>query len=228
MMNPKASTPPSEPSANRLEVAAATRELIHELVAAEPNDDTFLELARTLRAASQTLRAAPRSERVMPDFATLAELRDAGVNVVDHVMADRAIAGAANPASVAITTRREGDEAVADVRFGRAFEGAPGRVHGGLVAAVFDDLTGYALSIAREPGFTGRLTVSYRAPVPVDRPIVFRARYRERIGRKLFVDAEAHVEDVLLATAEALFILVDRDHFLTHANELLDQQKHTS
>lgn len=41
-----------------------------------------------------------------------------------------------------MTFRREGDEIVADVRFGRAFEGAPGRVYGGIVAAIFNDVTG--------------------------------------------------------------------------------------
>jgi len=209
----------------RLEAAAAARELLHELVAAEPGDLALRQLARTLRDASATLREAPRRVRVMPDFETLAELRDSGANVTDYALADRAVAGPANPASVEFRSRREGDEAVADVRFGRAFEGAPGRVHGGLVAAVFDDITGFALSIAREPGFTGRLTVSYRAPVPVDTDVVFRARYRDRDGRKLYVNAEARAGETVLATAEALFILVERDHFLTDASELLNQSR---
>lgn len=219
---PSASAADHELDAGRLEIATAARQLLHQIAAAEPGAFVFRTIARTLRDATELLERTPRRVRTMPDFATLVDLRDAGLNVADHAMADRAVAGPANPASVDITTRREGDEAVADVQFGRAFEGAPGRVHGGLVAAVFDDVTGYALSIAREPGFTGRLTVSYRAPIPVDFPIEFRARYREQSGRKIYVDAEARLGETLLATAEALFITVDREHFLTDAKELID------
>jgi len=40
-----------------------------------------------------------------------------------------------------------------------------------MVAAVFDDVTGFVLADVREPGFTGRLVVNYRAPVPIETEI---------------------------------------------------------
>jgi acyl-coenzyme A thioesterase PaaI-like protein len=148
-------------------------------------------------------------------------LREAGHDPALNVMGDRGVAGPANPTAVEIETRVEGDEAVADVVFGAAFEGAPGRVHGGMVAAVFDDILGMAMSNANSPGFTGRLTVHYRAPVPVGERIEFRARGEDVDGRKLKVLAEARLGDRVLAEGEALFILVDREHFATTAQELL-------
>jgi len=141
-------------SSARLDTASAVRDLVHALASADADDARLEQAAVLVRSALAVLQPAPRRRREFPDFATLTTLREAGVDLTDHAMADRAVAGPANPTSVDITTERVGDEAVATVRFGAAFEGAPGRVHGGLAAAVFDDLTGYALAIVQEPGFT--------------------------------------------------------------------------
>jgi hypothetical protein len=73
------------------------------------------------------------------------------------------VSGPWNPLGIAIEVHREGDEAVAEVSLGAAFEGAPGRSHGGIVAAIFDDVLGYLLTLIQEPGFTGELTVRYHA-----------------------------------------------------------------
>ena len=86
---------------------------------------------------------------------------------------------------VAAETLRDGDDAVVRSTLGDAFEGAPGRAHGGMVAALFDEAMGFVLSIACTPAFTGRLTVTYRAPVPIGVPLEFRARLTGRDGRKL-------------------------------------------
>jgi hypothetical protein len=57
------------------------------------------------------------------------------------------VSGPWNPLGIAIEVHREGDEAVAQVQLGPAFEGAPGRSHGGIVAAIFDDVLGYLLTL---------------------------------------------------------------------------------
>ena len=83
------------------------------------------------------------------------------------------------------------------------------------------------LSIRRCPpgtqsiGFTGRLTVHYRAPVPIETEIAFRLHTGAREGRKLHVHGDARLDDQVLATADALMILVDAEHFKTRADELL-------
>src|ERR1700712_1510606 len=58
---------------------------------------------------------------------------------------DRAVGGRANPTGVEFEARFEGDEVIADVLLRRGFEGPPGRAHGGIVAAVFDDITGFVI-----------------------------------------------------------------------------------
>ena len=211
----------TEISDARLAAAAALRELANAFVAHDVDEATLARLDASVRAVLPDVAAGARRERVPPKFGEIA----AGVPVADaarrHAMADRAVAGAANPTAVEITSAREGDDVVASVRFGKAFEGAPGRVHGGMISAVFDDVTGYVLAFGGKPGFTGRLTVTYRAPVPIETTIEFRARLREETGRKLTVVGEARLGEKLLATADAMFVLVDPKHFATHATELL-------
>src|SRR5438477_13211725 len=113
---------------------------------------------------------------------------------------DRAVGGRTNPTGVDVSVRYDGDEVVADVVLRKAFEGAPGRAHGGIVAAAFDDVTGFVIGQIQEPAFTGELTVRYVAPVPVDEPLLMRARLAGRERRKLFIDATAHHGEKLVAT----------------------------
>jgi hypothetical protein len=63
-----------------------------------------------------------------------------------------------------------------------AHEGAPGRSHGGVVAALFDDVFGFLLTLVVEPAFTGELTVRYEAGVPIGVPLTCRVRITERVG----------------------------------------------
>jgi acyl-coenzyme A thioesterase PaaI-like protein len=110
---------------------------------------------------------------------------------------------------------REGDEAVCQVTLGEAFEGAPGRAHGGIVASLIDETMGLVMSITQTPAFTGRLTVTYRAPTPVGQPLEIRARLAGRSGRKLTITAELRMDGHLLAQGEGLFITVDPADFFS-------------
>jgi len=126
---------------------------------------------------------------------------------------DCIISGAANPMGIAARLWREGDEAVGQVVLGAAFEGAPGRAHGGIVAALIDETMGLVMSMSSSPAFTGRLTVTYRAPTPVGALLETRARLHERQGRKMTITAELKCAGQLLAEAEGLFIIVDPEKF---------------
>ena len=126
---------------------------------------------------------------------------------------DRAVGGRSNPTSVELEVRYDNDDVVADVVLRRAFEGAPGRAHGGIVAAAFDDVTGFVIGQLQEPAFTGELTVRYLAPVPVDETLQIRARLDGRERRKLFISAELRAGDAVVATCRAIYITVDPSLF---------------
>jgi len=212
----------SEITESRLEAAAAIRALVHALTAHDADDATLRALAGDVRALLAPLAAAPRRTRAIPSFDAIRSGAPEPGESRRYAMADRAVVGPANPTSVDVEMRRvEEHEGVAEVVFGPAFEGALGRVHGGMVAAVFDDLAGFVLGLVGRPGFSIRLEVSFRSPVPTEVTVEFRVRLRERRGRKLLVEGEARLGDQVLATAEVMMLTVDQAHFERHARELL-------
>jgi acyl-coenzyme A thioesterase PaaI-like protein len=196
------------PTSARSLAAAALRDLNHAFAAHDPDDERLLALADSARRQTAALDETPNRDRLALMRAAIGERRfpsgDDGSG-----FADRAVAGADNPTSVDIDVAFEPGEVVARVVLRRAFEGAPGRAHGGIVAAAFDDVTGFVIGMLQEPAFTGELTVRYVAPVPVEQPLLMRARLVGRERRKLFIEAEAHHGEQLVATCKAIYITVD-------------------
>ena len=87
-------------------------------------------------------------------------------------------------------------------------------MHGGFVAAAFDEVLGYVQSLGGNPGMTGRLTVHYRKPTPLHTPLIFEAELVRVEGRKIFCAGRVRANGVLTAEAEGLFVSVDRERFL--------------
>lgn len=108
-----------------------------------------------------------------------------------------------------ITYQRVGDEVRAEMVAGIAYEGATGRAHGGLLAAVFDDLMGALQRIIGHHGFTRTLDVSYLGPVPIDEPVIFVARLESVQERTFTLTSEVTHNGEVVATAEAVFTKVD-------------------
>ncbi|MFT3855651.1 MAG: PaaI family thioesterase [Ilumatobacteraceae bacterium] len=72
--------------------------------------------------------------------------------------------------------RRDGDASVvATVRVDPMFQGPPGRVHGGIVAMLIDELMGAVNRMLGRRAFTARLAVDFRAAAPIDTELTLRA-----------------------------------------------------
>ena len=203
---------PPEVDAARERAATALRRLGNALVGYEC-DPLLLEqiAARADGIAAEVELGTPRSREIGTVKRRLWETPPPDGGALSH-FPECVVSGKANPMGIAMDVRREGDEAVGEVRLGPAFEGAPKRAHGGVTAAIFDDVMGYVLVLLRIPAYTGRLAVTYRAPVPVGERLQVRARLRERAGRKLWMEAEmtllaAH-EPRVIGEAEGLFIAI--------------------
>jgi len=189
--------------ATRSAAAASLRDLAHAFAAHEADDDVLVRITEATRALTAEVDAAPARDR-------LALMRRGfEASGMGLGFEDRAVGGASNPTSVDLAVRYDGDEIIADVVLRRAFEGAPGRAHGGMVAAAFDDVTGFVIAQIQEPAFTGELTVRYLAPVPVDEPLELRARLDGRERRKLFISGEVISDGEVIATCRAIYITVD-------------------
>ena len=92
------------------------------------------------------------------------------------------------------------------VSFGSAYEGPPGCVHGGYIAAAFDEVLGYAETFSGAPGMTGTLNVVYRTPTPLQTEVIFSAKIDRVEGRKIFVVGQLHAGDRLCAESQGIFI----------------------
>jgi acyl-coenzyme A thioesterase PaaI-like protein len=99
------------------------------------------------------------------------------------------------------------------VIFGSAYEGPPGCVHGGYIAAAFDEVLGYAETFTGNPGMTGTLTVTYRTPTPLHVEVVFSARVAHVEGRKILVRGQLHAGERLCAEAEGIFVSMKPGRF---------------
>jgi acyl-coenzyme A thioesterase PaaI-like protein len=198
----------------RLDAADAMRRLGHAIVGHDVDEESFAHLTNTVEQLLAQVEATPLRQR-----RTLDMDRDLFVVPPPQGRArgshfnDCIVTGPNNPMGMAAQVLRDGDDAVLQSTLGEAFEGAPGRAHGGVVAALFDEVMGFVLSITCIPAFTGRLTVTYRAPVPLGVPLEFRARLTGREGRKLLIAGEARQGVTVLAEAEALFVAVDPERF---------------
>lgn len=211
---------------SRVQAAELLRRLGHAFVGHDAPDDVFVELCAAVDPLVARIEASPERDRSMMSLAGMAGSSLFGEPPGDGErlshFPDCVVSGAANPMGTAIAVRREGDDAVAEVVLGAAFEGAPGRAHGGVVAAIFDDVMGYQLSILKVPAFTGRLQITYRAPTPIEVPLVFRARVDAREERKLRMSARAHADDgkALIAEAIATFIIIPLERFVPGSAEV--------
>ncbi len=102
---------------------------------------------------------------------------------------------------------------VGRVTYGLAYEGPPGCVHGGFVAAAFDEVLGQTQSLTGEPGMTGELVVRYKAPTPLHVELVIIGRVVKVEGRKIFTHATLTSGDTLCAESEGLFISMNKEVF---------------
>ena len=116
------------------------------------------------------------------------------------------VSGKRNPIAPPIRMWRQGEEVGGEVVFSPSYAGPPDSVHGGIIAAVFDELLSMANVISGRAGFTGTLSVRYHRKTPLDTPIELWARNETNEGRKQLSRAEFRVNGELTASAEGLFI----------------------
>jgi acyl-coenzyme A thioesterase PaaI-like protein len=116
----------------------------------------------------------------------------------------------APPMKIDIALRDDGTRrAIGHARLSSAYEGPPHGVHGGWVAALFDELLGTAQGLGETKGVTAMLKVRYRAVTPIDEDLRFEGWIHEVRGRRTVIRGTCHAGEALTADAEGVFIQVD-------------------
>jgi acyl-coenzyme A thioesterase PaaI-like protein len=215
-------------------LAAAMREVIDQLVSTTAGERELASAADELEALADTLRELPTGLTYRGFAETANAGRETGglrpgdpewYGFFDH----SPFIGLANPLSPPMELEYAGDRVLGKVTFGAAYEGPPGCVHGGYIAAVFDELLGSAQSLSGDQGMTAHLGVDYRRPTPLGVELSMEGWLDRREGRKIFARATIHAAGELTAEAEGLFIAFDRDKFqalLSARNERSHDPEH--
>lgn len=189
--------------------AAALRGLVNLFCDREPDADVLDEITEVAGRLSAEIAKAPQWDRQ----AAL----EAGLRTTDthesrrRGFPHRAVGGAANPSAHPMVLEYDFDEGLlsTEVTFQPMHSGAPGRVHGGVLAAVLDEFAGATLRLADTRGATARLCINYRAPIPMGVPLTLRGWIEGREDRKIVVGGEVRRGDDLIADIEVLFVVID-------------------
>src|SRR5262249_42887583 len=116
--------------------------------------------------------------------------------------------GPQSPIAPPLRCRWEPPTAIGEVLFTAAYEGPPGCVHGGVIAAAFDQVFNVANLMLGTAGPTASLQLHYRRPTPLQVPLRFEA-WQDRVeGRRVYTRGRLLVGDRTTVEAEGLFILV--------------------
>jgi acyl-coenzyme A thioesterase PaaI-like protein len=188
-------------------VGEALRSVIDRLTATSAPPDVLEEAARRLASV----------EAMLDPYRTVRSYK--GTSEASGLGHERAffdwspLLGLANPLAPPVRVAVEGDVIVGRARFGIAYEGPPGCVHGGYIAAAFDEVLGLAQSLSGKVGMTGTLTVKYRRPTPLHTDLRFEGRVESVSGRKVLTAGRLLDAEVLTAEASGLFISISPEHF---------------
>jgi acyl-coenzyme A thioesterase PaaI-like protein len=181
-------------------LADALRRMIARLALVRPPVDQLERAAAAANAFADSLDELPERSQAW-------EISEAGLQPRDFV-GHSPVSGPNNPIAPPLRLHVVGDpdndhHIEGSITFGPAYEGPPGHCHGGLIAAMFDELLGF---VQQKPGFTAYLKVDYRAPTPLNRELVLKGWIDRIEGRKRYIRGTCHLDGRLLTEAEGLFI----------------------
>jgi hypothetical protein len=178
-----------------------TRRLIEEVAlldAADCDDAVIDELTHRVSGAADAVADLPSCRRhgglfSSPGFASA-------------LLERSPVSGVSNPVAAPLRLWPDGDVTRGEATFGAAYEGPPGIVHGGMVAGAFDELLGMAQVASGLAGFTGTLTVKFRAPTPLHTRIEYEGGVDRVDGRKIHAWGTSSAGGKVIGESEAIFI----------------------
>ncbi len=188
---------------------ARLRQLIHDLrCSAGVPAETLARVAQQLHTAQAALAPYVRQGA---GWSTISVAEHVPVSQwceddLTAVMPFSPVTGRRNALAPPLRLWRAGDEVHGEVTFSPVYAGPPDTVHGGIIAAVFDELLSMANVISGTAGFTGSLTIKYHRKTPLNSLIELWAKNIRQDGRKQVSRGEMRVDGEVTASAEGLFI----------------------
>jgi len=107
----------------------------------------------------------------------------------------------------------DGEVARGEIALDARHAGSPHHAHGGVTAALLDEVLGTVAIIHRIAAVTGTLEIRYRAPAFLGHTYQLSARLLGIEGRRVKIVGEMTGPDGLVAEAAGTWIRVDLGHF---------------
>ena len=205
--------PPARPwsGGGREELASAVRRLMTTTVTSAAPAHLVLEIAgRAAALADELDRYVPPAEPVpRARFADDVARPDVAATMSAAMPFDM-IVGSCNPVAPPITVEFQPPKAIGRVSFSPVYEGAPGCVHGAVLAGAFDIMLTAANFMANAAGPTAELTIRYRKPTLISEVAVFETWVTGRRGRRIHSEGRLIQGDVVTVEAVGEFVDMER------------------
>jgi acyl-coenzyme A thioesterase PaaI-like protein len=199
------------------DTAYAIRELIASLVTCTSDAEVLQDVTALIQQQSEKLKQGTRHLGRMAYLDAEPEKYQTMASVGYEL---NPLDGECNPIAAPMKLWIDGDVAYGRVNMNWQYEGPPNSVHGGFVAALFDQFLGVAQKMTGEPGVTGGLNVRYIKPTPLCQELKLIGRVHAIEGRKNILHGELWAGDELTATCEAIFIRINRETYLKMRNAI--------
>lgn len=201
----------------RDDLADAVRALLRSMIRGGADPVVARRVAQVIRETAAELEATSEAE----PYGNLPAVSAEGALGTGPSFLDRSpVIGSMNPVAppmdIELQEPAEGEPygtVTGRVNFSAVYEGPPGCVHGGFLAAAFDEVLGITQSLSGNPGLTGQLSIRYLSPSPLHVDLVFTGRIVRIEGRKIHTEAVLHNGETVCAQAEGLFISMSPEVF---------------
>jgi acyl-coenzyme A thioesterase PaaI-like protein len=195
----------------RQELADGVRRLIAGTVAVGASPAELADVAAMVEAAADRLEAVGASGSAPPVVRYGQDPRSSdGESPLSHWMPFDVVVGRSNPVAPPVTVTFEGERAIGHVVFTTPYEGAPGCVHGAVIAGTFDIMLTAANVLADAAGPTTELTIRYLRPTLVGVPSRFEAWVTAADGRRTSSRGQLTQEGQVTVEAEGVFAPLSR------------------
>ncbi len=167
--------------------------------------------------ARQAAALADQLDRFVPEagpapFARFSEetVRSGNPHALAAAMPFDVVIGSCNPVALPITIEFDPPKAIGRAQFTATYEGAPGCVHGAVLAGAFDIVLTAANIMANGAGPTVNLSIRYLKPTLVEQPALFESWVTSRDERR--THSRGHLIQNGVVTVEAVgeFVNMER------------------
>ncbi len=186
--------------------AAATRRVTRALVTSTAAVEALTAAAADLEGVADRLERHAGSSRYDGTGGL-------GPSVAPVVLERHPFLGDSNPGAPPVRLAAGDGPARAETTLDARHEGAPGCVHGGWIAALFDQIV--AVAAAREvnqPAMTGTLTIRFLAPTPIATPLTVEATAVTHGERRVHASATLRAAGAVTAEADAVLVVPRPGH----------------